>query len=200
MVATFWLLGGSAPATAAGLSLRHMDWKVVAVPGAACFRTAPIRLRGGEALLPDPVRGNPVEPGGSGPKFDQVTEGFSPVKYGELTAGHQIAALTVSCNNNGGTADGAILYSVVIYAGWTGKLRAVGLITPKVQPTGELPTLLQVRHIGGSDIVVLENFYGPKDGTCCPSGQAVTTWRYSDGHLTSLGTTITRKPDSHTNV
>jgi hypothetical protein len=184
----------------AGIRLQQVDWKTVAIPGAACFRTAPIRLRGGEALVPDPVRGQPVDPGSSGPKFDQVAVGFSPVKYGMLTPAHQVAALTVSCNDNGGTADGALLYSVVVYAGWTRTLRAIGLISPRVQPAGELPTLLEVRHIGDSDIVALENFYGPKDGTCCPSGQAVTTWHYSAGHLSPIGTTTTRNADSRTNV
>jgi hypothetical protein len=197
---TVCVLLGNSSAIAAGITLRNVHWRSIQVPGVACYRASPIQLHGGQALLPDPIRGNPVDPGGTGPKFDQVIDGFAKVKYGDLERNRPIAAVILSCNNNGGTADGALLYSVVIYEGWAGKLRALGLITPRIQSAQELPTLLEVRSIGRSDVVVAEAFYGPHDGTCCPSGEAVTTWHFSSDRLTVMSTRVVHRPSTRTNV
>lgn len=129
------------------LDLRTVDWNKVAVPGRSCRHAHDIRLHNGRALLPDKTNGHPSQPGGNGVRYD-LLELVKPVIYGDFEGdGHDDAAVSLDCNNNGGTADGAILYSVAIYTGRTGMLTSLGLITPKHQPKDVLPTLLSVTAI-----------------------------------------------------
>jgi hypothetical protein len=61
------------------------------------------------------------------------------------------------------------------------------------QAPHQLPTLLQAQ-LGPGRVVGREAFYGPNDGTCCPSGRARTVWTYR--HSFRLATTrVTKRPD-----
>jgi len=124
----------------------------------------------------------------------EVDTGWNPVVYGDLSGdGRADAGLVFNCNNGGGTADGVLLEGWVIFTGGAGKLSVVGVVTPRVQPTGELPTLVEIAIQPGK-IIAHEFFYGPSDGTCCASGRATTVWGYARGRLRPGTTTITRRP------
>jgi len=186
------------------LDLHTVDWNNVAVPGRSCLLTHDIQLHGGRALLPDNTNGHPVRPGSNGTRYDDL-ELNGPVVYGDFEGGApDDAAVSLGCSNNGGTADGAILYSVAVYSGRTGRPVSLGLITPQHQPEHVLPTLLTVAAITPGTITVHEDWYGPNDMTCCPRGRATTTWTLSAGKLvpshgpavqsTSPATTTTTAP------
>jgi hypothetical protein len=164
------------------------------MPGAACLTTGSLLLRGGSVLIPDEVRGHPTKPGGSGPRFDELSQ-FNDVTYGDLDGdGRDEAVVPLWCNNNGGTASGALLYSLAMFSARAGAVHFIGLITPKHQPVDELPTLLSDPRVSAGQVVVNEALYGPHDGTCCPSGRATTTWTYSDGQLRVATSTVTSQP------
>ena len=103
------------------------------------------------------------------------------------------AGLAVNCNNGGGTADGVLLYTWVIFSGRRGRLSVVGTVTPQVQPSGELPTEIEIAIKPGK-ITASEFFYGPADETCCSSGRATTIWTYAHRTLLPGTPTITKRP------
>jgi hypothetical protein len=88
-----------------------------------------------------------------------------------------------------------LLYAWVIFSGGGGKLSVVGTVTPRVQPSEVLPTLLVVA-IGPGEVTAHEAFYGPADATCCASGRPTTTWTYAHGALQPGVPVITRHPRS----
>jgi hypothetical protein len=192
IVALAGCIGGAQART---LDLRTVDWKNVSVPGAACRRSGSIQLRNGSALIPDSKSGHIGQPNSNGPRYDGLDELSPDVTYGDLEgSGHDEAALNLWCNNNGGTAGGAFLYSLVVYSGHSGRLQVVGLITPRQQPPDELPTTLGQPKIDVGTVTVPEYWYGARDGTCCPTGRATTTWRYSAGRLEAGQSVVTAKP------
>lgn len=161
-----------------GLDLRAINWKEVAVPGEACRSSTQIQLHNGRALIPDPG-GQPAQPGGDGPLYRALDQ-LGEVTYGDLEAsGHDDAFVYLSCNNNGGTAVGALLYSFAVFSGRTGALQLLGVITPKQQPADDLPTLMSPPQISPGRVAIDELWYGSKDFTCCPTGKATTIWTYS---------------------
>ena len=105
--------------------------------------------------------------------------------YGDLEGpGTETALVPLDCNNNGGTAGGALLYSIAVFSGVGGKLHTLGLIKPVMQGQGSA-TLLQLQDVQPGRVTVREFFYGPHDGTCCPSGEATTRWMLRNGSLVS---------------
>jgi hypothetical protein len=173
-------------------SLRDVNWGDAVYPGRACFSAGSIKLTHGTALIPDERRGHPVVPSSNGPRYRQLalTDLYA---YGDLEReGTTDAVIGLWCNNNGGTADGALLYSLAVFAGTQSDPKAIGLVTPQVQERGQLPTLLTVMSIEPGHLVVRESWYRPHDGTCCPSGVALTAWTVRNGHL-SPGKPVIRK-------
>jgi hypothetical protein len=170
-----------------GLDLRRIDWRNVSVPGTTCLTSGEIQLRNGSALIPDDNRGHPTQPGAGGQRYDSLEE-ILPVTFGDVEGGQVDAAVPLYCNNNGGTADGALLYSLAVYSGRKGTVHFLGLITPRHQPADVLPTLLSDVRMSSGMITVSELWYGPRDGTCCPSGKSTTIWKYSAGHLQPAST------------
>jgi hypothetical protein len=162
--------------------LRKIDWRTVLLPGGVCGSSQPIRLskvdstNGGAAIHPDVdfVWWNPVE----------VNAWYS-VSYGRLGNGHQDAALGVMCANAGGTADGQLAFSVVVFEAVGKTLRVAGILRPHAPLNpylGHVP-LESVARVTGAKVVVKETWYGAYDGTCCGSGRATTTWTYRDGRF-----------------
>ncbi len=180
------------PALAASaFDLHKVDWASVTLPGSVCGASHPIRLYHGTAFItPVPRRWSRDSfPGARGVTVDA---GWDAVIFGDLAGnGHDDAGLAVNCNNGGGTADGALLYAWVIFSGRGGRLSVVGIVTPRVQPPEELPTLIGIA-IKPGEITTNESFYGPADATCCSSGRATTTWTYAHGTLRPGVPVITR--------
>jgi hypothetical protein len=183
----------SRPAVAAAFDIHKVDWASVTLPGSVCGASQPIRLHHGSAFV------TPIPRRWSRDSFDgkrgiTVDSGWDAVVYGDLAgSGHDDAGLLVNCNNGSGTADGALLYAWVIFSGHGGRLSAVGIVTPQVQPPEVLPTLIGLAITPGK-ITAHETFYGPADATCCASGRATTIWTYAHGVLQPGVPAIIRRP------
>jgi hypothetical protein len=174
--------------------LHAVDWKRVVLPGGACGSTHPIRPwrragSGSEAFIHpdvDLLWWNPV----------WVYSWEKPI-FGDLDGdGRDEAALSVDCANGGGTADGQLGFSVVVFKAVGTSLRVAGIVRPQQPLTpsiGHVPIVATVRFERGS-VIAPEVWYGPYDGTCCGSGRAQTTWADRAGRLYPLRTKIVRKP------
>jgi len=167
--------------------IRKVAWREVAVPGAICGAKEPIRLHNGRAVVAS-SRWRAV------PRVT-VTAGWNPLVYGNLDGiGQDEAALVVGCSNGGGTASAYLAFAQVIFAVKGRALRVVGVVVPQQrQRPNTLPTLLTVRIARGK-VIAHEAWYGPKDGTCCPSGRTTTVWRYVRGTLRAGAPRVTRLP------
>ena len=183
-------------ATYPPIDLHRVDWPNVTLPGAVCGARHPIRLHRHLAIVVSHSWGKRWR-SASWPTWPRVTveAGWNPVVYGDLDGdGRDEAALVVGCSNGGGTADAFLAYAQVIFRGGKRSPRVIGILTPQQRPNPNvLPPLLQVT-IRRGEVVADEAWYGPKDGTCCPSGRSTTTWRYANGRLRRLTTVIQRRP------
>ena len=184
MLASALVVTGLGSAT---LDIHKADWGEVTVPAAVCGGSHPIRLHKGRAVV-DSLRW---------PSWPRVSiyAGWNPVAYGNLDAvGQDEAALVVGCSNGGGTAAGYLAYAQVIFTTAGNSLRVIGVVTPQ-QPrnANRLPTLLTVKIRRGK-VLAREAWYGPNDGTCCPSGRTTTVWTYSDGALRAGAPTVAQRP------
>ena len=171
--------------------LRAVNWDEATMPGAACFTRGNVRLHHGQALIPN-AQGHPVVPSSNGGRSDRLElltvgdTGTPDVTYGALQGpGSVDAAVRLWCNNNGGTADGSGLVSIALYSTQGVRPHLLGLITPRVQPRGELPTLLDDPRLSPGHVIVSEKWYRAVDSTCCPSGASTSRWKYSKGQLVS---------------
>jgi hypothetical protein len=108
----------------------------------------------------------------------------SPV-YGDLDGDGQLeAAVSVGCDNGGGTADGQLGFAYVVVAARAGRLRVLGTVTPSIHRPGLHVSLFESIKIDVGRITAVEAWYRESDATCCPGGRATTVWTYSDGQLT----------------
>ncbi len=180
---------------ASAFDIHRVDWANVTLPGAACDASKPIRLHHGRAFV-TPIPRRWSRDSFYGKRGVTVSSGWEAVVFGDLAgSGEDDAGLNVNCNNGGGTADGALLYSWVIFNGRGGRLSVVGIVTPQVQPHEVLPTILTIAIAPGK-ITAHEYFYGPDDATCCATGRATTTWAYADGALRPGVPVITKHPST----
>jgi hypothetical protein len=163
-------------------NLHDIDWRKVLLPGGACGSSRPIRFHRsssgywGAAIHPDVdlVWWNPV-----------AVFPPSDVSVGRLANGHQDAAVVVGCANDGGTADGQLAFSVVVFEAVGRTLRVAGILRPHAPLNpylGHVP-LVSVKRMSRGQVVVGETWYGAYDGTCCGSGRATTVWTYRGGHF-----------------
>jgi hypothetical protein len=169
------------------IDIHKVDWANVSVPGSVCGATHPIQLHKGRAVVHSR----------RWPSVPRVTvdAGWNPVVYGNLDGvGQDEAALVVGCNNGGGTADGYLAYAQVIFTTAGKSLGVIGVVTPQ-QPrkANRLPTLVTVKIRRGK-VIAREAWYGPHDGTCCPSGRTTTVWTYAHGALRAGKPKITHAP------
>jgi hypothetical protein len=174
--------------------LHAVDWRRIALPGAVCGSSRPIRPsihdHVPEAFVHadvDLVWWNPV----------WVYSWSKPV-FGDLDGdGRDEAALGVVCANGGGTADGQLAFSEVVFQAFGRSLRVLGILTPRQSPFDPHATHVPLSHVAAikrGEVVVSEAWYGDYDGTCCPSGRATTVWVYRHGMLSPARTMILPKP------
>lgn len=169
------------------LDVHKVDWANVSIPGSVCGTSHSIRLHKRRAVVTS-------ERWPSVPRVS-VEAGWNPVVYGNLDGvGQDEAALIVGCSNGGGTADGFLAYAQVIFTTAGKSLRVIGVVTPK-QPrkANRLPTLVTGRIRRGK-VIAYEAWYGPNDGTCCPSGRTTTVWKYAAGKLRAGRPRVTQRP------
>ncbi|MCW2543358.1 MAG: hypothetical protein JWM40_910 [Frankiales bacterium] len=190
-----------------------IDWTRLTVPGNACFSPTAIHLKSapfldvdsngeetwvplGQAFIPSPM-GNPKDHNGDGPRYVELTNAPTEIKYGEFgTHGEApVAAVPLTCTNNGGTAAGQLLFSVAVYTRVNGQLKLLRLIAPQqALRQGSHVTLIRVGRISSDGVTVNETWYGPNDADCCATGEAISLWRYEAGTLRHVETRVTRRP------
>jgi hypothetical protein len=126
-----------------------------------------------------------------------------PFLSGDLNGdGSGDADISVDCGNGGGTAAGDLGSADVIVAasendftGATHPIRVLGIVRPR-QPemlATHPPYIGRVEILPGK-VIAYEDWYGPNDSDCCPSGRATTIWTYSHGKLTPSRTVIDLSP------
>jgi hypothetical protein len=180
-------------------SLQSVAWTNVTVPAEVCpGLSQPVMLTAtsglgaayGSATIPAPV-GHQF-----GTPDDLIEEGG--VFYGPLEPVGNVAALYVWCSNTGGTADGQIQNSLVVYSWVSGQLSVLATLTPQQLGDGGSHVPYFDESAGGitistGSITTKELFYGGQDATCCPSGRATTVWIFN-GHAFSPITTVQVQP------
>ncbi len=160
---------GAAPA-----DLHDVDWARVPVPGDFCGVPGLVTFKGGEATATSRTWG-PVH-------LFRRDEGMV---YGDIEGDQRSeAAVSVGCDNGGGTAAGQLAFAFVVFEGVQGRLIAIGTVTPQKNPPDQHTTLLWKLQMTRGRLIAHENWYRPMDPTCCPTGKAETIWTVKDGHLT----------------
>jgi hypothetical protein len=178
------------------IDLHQVDWAKVTLPASVCGASHPIRVRRHHAVVVSHRWGRQWR-SPAWPSWPRVTvdSGWNPIVYGDLDGdGSDEGALVVGCNNGGRTADGFLAYAQVIFTAGKKSPEVIGIVTPQQSPNPNvLPTLLQV-VIGRGKVVAHEAWYGPDDGTCCPSGRSTTTWKFIKGRLKAVKTVVQERP------
>jgi hypothetical protein len=180
-------------------SLQSIAWASVTVPPEVCpGLTQPVKLT--PMSGPGGTYGSATVPAPAGHSFgtpdDLIDE--AAVFYGSLESSQDVAALSVWCSNTGGTADGQIQSSLVVYSWVSGQLSVLSTLTPQQPSYGGSHVPYFDESSGGvtitpGSISARELFYGEQDETCCPSGRATTVWTFS-GNTFSPRTTIQTEP------
>lgn len=170
----------SAPSTAARPALgpapddlRAVDWRQATLPAAFCEVEEPVRLRNGTARATSALWG--------------AVEVFLDVDvhHGDVDGdGRDEAAISLGCDNTGGTASSQLAFAFVVVTARGGQLELVGEIstTTMRDDAPHVPLLTEPRFEKGA-ITVKELWYRPSDSNCCPSGASLTRWWLRDGTL-----------------
>jgi hypothetical protein len=166
---------GDAPA-----DLHDVDWATIPIPGEFCGVPGLVTFTDNEAT-------------GTSDKWGPVHLSRVPdMVYGDITGDRRSeAAVNVQCDNGGGTASGQLAFAFVVFEGAGGRLTTIGTVTPQKNPPSQHVTLLTKVQLRRGHVIAHELWYRPGDGTCCPTGTAVTTWKLQDGQLTAGAPHIT---------
>ncbi|HEX4249252.1 MAG TPA: hypothetical protein VH008_15420 [Pseudonocardia sp.] len=159
-----------------------MNWTQQALPGSFCHIPGLVHYLNGAAT-------------GTSEKWGPVHLTVDPrsTRYGDFFGdGDEVAAVHVGCDNGGGTADGQLVDSYVVVRSSAGTLHAIGVIVPQMAavPGVHVP-LLSGADFAAGKITVHEVWYRHYDGTCCPSGRAITVWALQNGALVAGHPSVT---------
>ena len=181
------------------LDLRSVDWANSSVPGAACGGTGAVQLHRGSGL----VSSSRWPDAWSGPDSEQMpsqveVDFYGPVRFGDLLGnGSDAAIVPIWCTNGGGTAAGQLGQSLVVFTKTDSSPVAIGIIDTAQPGTYHTPYFdNSLTHIEVGKVTVEELWYGAKDGTCCPTGQAEDVWTFNGTTLTRLSSTVKASPTS----
>jgi hypothetical protein len=173
-----------------------VDWLSLCIPLGFCGGDGAIRLKDGGGVFE--AMDSPQGTAWSGRRT--VNDAALPesstanVQFGDVDGdGADEAALHVDCSNGGGTAAGILRYDLFIFRAVDGRLDLMNVLRSPQVEDDQLPSLPGEARLGGGLVSVPGAFYGPSDGTCCPSGEATTSWRY-DGTTLVLDTVEVTKP------
>ncbi|GGU44753.1 hypothetical protein [Lentzea flava] len=153
--------------------LRSVDWRQATLPAGFCHVGKPVRLSDGTARATSELWGS-VE------VFLDVD-----VHYGDVDGdGREEAAISLGCDNGGGTASSQLAFGFAVVRSARGALEVVGEITPTTMrdDATHVPLLSEPKFEKGA-ITVKELWYRPSDANCCPSGASLTRWWLRDGAL-----------------
>jgi hypothetical protein len=179
--------------------LRRVDWPNAIVPASICGGTGSVALHDESALVsssrwPDAWQG----PTPSVLPSQVQVYFYPPVRYGDVDGdGYEEAVVPIWCHNGGGTAGGQLGQGLAVFRGGQTDLVVLGTITTTQQSDGHSPYFGNSKtRIARGRIVVTELWYGPRDGTCCPSGRARTVWTYDGATLVAGRPKITAEPEA----
>jgi hypothetical protein len=117
--------------------------------------------------------------------------------YADLDGdGRDEAFLAMNCSNGGGTASGIIKFGVVVVTLRDGEPSLLGVIGPTDPsgPTFDHDGFVELAGVEGRDVIVTEDWYGPEDGTCCPSGAVRSRWQWTGKALVFVGHDLVKPP------
>jgi hypothetical protein len=156
-------------ASARTADVHRVNWGDVTIPGQLCKVSGQIRLHNGRAF---------VRHSGFGMALDVTLQ---TVTHGSLGHGLQVAALQIWCANTGGTADGQLAEGIFVFDSPGGHKHLLGVLTPqhKTSPMLHIPFITVNRIESTGHVAVTEFFYNPSNATCCPSGRAITLWKWT---------------------
>jgi len=186
-VAALTATGGFAPtppeASAQTVQVHSVNWGDVTIPGQLCKVSGQIQLHNGHAT---------VRHSGFGMALDVL---MLAVTRGSLGHGLQVAALQIWCDNTGGTADGELAEGIMVFDSPGGQAHLLGTLTPqhKTSATVHIPYIVVNRIDTTGHVAVTEYFYNPSNTTCCPSGRAVTLWKWTGRKFVPGRTKITSR-------
>jgi hypothetical protein len=128
----------------------------------------------------------------------QVQVGLGePVSYGDLDGdGRDEAAIALWCANGGGTAGGQLEQGIAVMTPG-GKAPSLFGIIATVTPAPDVHAPYfdnSKTEIEDPAIKVEEVWYGPTDGTCCPTGRTVSTWRLDGTRLERVESRVIATP------
>jgi hypothetical protein len=154
-------------ASAQALDAQGVNWGDVAIPGQMCEVSGNIQLHDGTAT---------VSHSGLGP----LDVWLGTVTHGFLAHGFGVTALNILCSNQGGTAAGQLADGIFVFAS-AGQPRFLGLLTPQYrEPQAPHIPLMAVEHIDTQGhVATAEYFYTPSNADCCPTGRALTIWKWT---------------------
>ena len=116
--------------------------------------------------------------------------------YGDLLGGGgDAAALQIVCVNLGGKAAGQLAFAVVVYTTGQQAPTVLGVLTPRLPSSGKHVPILTPAAITHDKVLLTELYYGPHDADCCPTGKAITAWRFKAGAFRPASTLVERRPD-----
>lgn len=161
-----------------------------------CGGTRPIKLhhlRGAPSsfgiaeITPIPLRWKPY----NFPSWQRVELWTNGPIYGDLggDAG-AVAALSFSCTNGGGTADGELLNGSVVFSGAGDKLAVAGVVTPQAKhhPT-DPPTTIGIKVAPGK--ITADEFWSDRGDV---AGWATTVWTHANGRLSPGTPAVSCRP------
>ncbi len=159
----------SQEASAQALRGPVVNWGDVTIPGQLCEVKGQIHLHNGHAT---------VRHSGFGMALDVL---MLAVTHGDLGHGLQVAALQIWCDNMSGTADGELAEGIKVFGSPGGQAHLLGTLTPqhKTSAMVHIPYIVVNRINTTGHVAVTELFYNPSNATCCPTGRAVTIWKWT---------------------
>jgi len=174
--------GTSQAASAQAFGRHAVNWGNVTIPGQLCEVKGSIRLHDGHATV--------NHGSGYGVPLDVLT---TTVTHGYLGHGLPVTALQVWCDTQSGTAAAELAEGIMVFDSPGGRPHLLGTLTPQYRPSpaAHTPYITVDRIDTAGHIAVTELFYRPSNPDYCPSGRAVTIWKWTGRKFVPGRTKIT---------
>ncbi|WP_062962264.1 hypothetical protein [Nocardia africana] len=160
---------------------RTTDWTNLRLPAEFCHVEQPVEFHNGEAMV-------------TSRQWGIVHMSARLEAQGDLLSdGNDYAAVSLGCDNNGGTAAGLLANGDVVLTVKQQALWSLGTVTPKKRLPDTGPSwTTKIEPSGKGALRVTESWFRRSDGTCCPSGVAETVWTSTDSGFVSAPTRVVK--------
>lgn len=155
--------------------IHRRQWTQETLTVQLCGVDGPVRFRDGSAQATSSRFG----------AVELSVNDTGPVVYGDLDGdGADEAAVTVVCDNGGGTGAGELEQGSVLVGAVGGRLISIGTVVPQTprRDHQHVPLINGVR-IAAHTVTVAEGVYRAEDPDCCPGAKASTVWSLTGGRL-----------------